>query len=342
MNTVLKQKRKVSVMKNNSYTYDVALSFAGEDRAYVEEVAQILRDRSIRVFYDLFEEANLWGKNLYEYLSEIYQNKARYTVLFISKFYNQKLWTNHERMSMQARAFGESKEYILPARFDDTELPGVLKTIGYISLKHKTPAQFASLVEKKLKYDQKYARPSWSQKSTIVGAKPYIFTAKIVNHKGVPIRNAKAILMASNATYLESNSDEYGLIHFVIRTPKLYSLMIAHEEYPGILLEQVNTKEDIKVNIEKSKYAGSAIINSSGTIPGLIGSLQLVKDLKVNSYGLSADNVAIEGGAFQPYAITLNKSLQVEDSAGNKLHLTFRFLKGKIGLVDINKHKSPY
>jgi len=96
------------------------------------------------------------------------------------------------------------------------------------------------------------------------------------------------------------------------------------------------------VNIEKSKYAGSAIINSSGKIPGLIGSLQLVKDIKANTYGLSADNIAIEGGAFQPYAITLNKSLQVEDSAGNKLHLTFRFLKGKIGLVDINKHKSPY
>jgi len=62
-------------MKNNSYEYDVALSFAGEDRAYVEEVANSLNNRGVKVFYDLFEEANLWGKNLYEYLSEIYQSK---------------------------------------------------------------------------------------------------------------------------------------------------------------------------------------------------------------------------------------------------------------------------
>ena len=32
--------------------YDIALSFAGEDREYVEAVAESLRVKSIRVFYD--------------------------------------------------------------------------------------------------------------------------------------------------------------------------------------------------------------------------------------------------------------------------------------------------
>lgn len=34
--------------------FDIALSFAGEDRPYVQEVANILRNRGISVFYDVF------------------------------------------------------------------------------------------------------------------------------------------------------------------------------------------------------------------------------------------------------------------------------------------------
>ena len=41
--------------------YHVALSFAGEDRDYVEKVAIQLRAAGVEVFYDLFHEADLWG-----------------------------------------------------------------------------------------------------------------------------------------------------------------------------------------------------------------------------------------------------------------------------------------
>lgn len=45
--------------------YDVALSFAGEDRKYVEAVAVELKKLGIQVFYDKFETTDLWGKDLY-------------------------------------------------------------------------------------------------------------------------------------------------------------------------------------------------------------------------------------------------------------------------------------
>ena len=51
--------------------FDIALSFAGEDRNYVDQVAHILKSKGISVFYDKFEEANLWGKNLYDYLHNV-------------------------------------------------------------------------------------------------------------------------------------------------------------------------------------------------------------------------------------------------------------------------------
>ena len=133
------------------YDYDVALSFAGEQRNYVDQVAELLRAKSVSVFYDRFEEANLWGKNLYEHLRDVYGKKARFTVIFCSKEYAEKLWTNHERQSAQERAFRENKEYILPARFDDTEIPGILTTTGYVDLQTKTPDQSCSLIIDKVR-----------------------------------------------------------------------------------------------------------------------------------------------------------------------------------------------
>jgi hypothetical protein len=128
------------MMKNmaENRDFDIALSFAGEERDYVDRVANLLKERGVKVFYDLFEEADLWGKDLYVHLSEVYHKRARFTVMFISDAYAKKLWTNHERKSAQARAFQEAQEYILPARFDDTDIPGVLSTVGYVSLKNRS------------------------------------------------------------------------------------------------------------------------------------------------------------------------------------------------------------
>ena len=54
--------------------------------------------------------------------------------------YGKKVWTNHERKSAQARAFTESREYILPAFFDESvEVPGLLKTTGRIGLTNRKP-----------------------------------------------------------------------------------------------------------------------------------------------------------------------------------------------------------
>ena len=131
--------------------YDIALSFAGENREYVDKVAKLLKDKGISVFYDLFEKANMWGKDLYQYLTDIYRNKALFSIIFMSEAYKKKLWTkNVELKAMQARAFEENKEYILPVRFDDVEIDGVLPTTGYLDLRGMDPEQLVSLIEKKL------------------------------------------------------------------------------------------------------------------------------------------------------------------------------------------------
>lgn len=133
--------------------FDVALSFAGEDRAYVEMVAEQLIARGITVFYDKYEEADLWGKDLFVHLSGVYQHKAKHTLMFVSQHYAKKLWTNHERRAAQARAFSEGGDYILPARFDDTDIPGLLPTTGHLDLRNFSPAEVAVRVAEKLGRD---------------------------------------------------------------------------------------------------------------------------------------------------------------------------------------------
>jgi TIR domain len=130
--------------------YDVALSFAGEDRHYVEEVAALLQASGIEVFYDRFETVQLWGRNLADHLGEIYGKRSRFVVMFVSKHYPHKGWPTHERQSAQARAIKENKIVLLPARFDDTEIPGLPATTGYIDLRQTTPAQLADMIKQKL------------------------------------------------------------------------------------------------------------------------------------------------------------------------------------------------
>lgn len=138
---------------DETYKYDVALSFAGEDRKYVEEVALFLKKKNIAVFYDYFEEEALWGKNLISYLEEIYTNKSKYCVVFISQYYVQKEWTCYESAAAMVRLLNSNmkqKEYLLPVKFDETKVSGVLSTIGFIDSKKKTPDELGNLIIKKL------------------------------------------------------------------------------------------------------------------------------------------------------------------------------------------------
>jgi hypothetical protein len=134
--------------------YEIAFSFAGEDREYVAEVAYELKKKKINIFYDEYEVATLWGKDLYQHLSKVYFEMAKYTVIFISDNYAKKLWAKHEFRNAQARAFKEAEEYILPVRFDDTILPGLMDTIGYIDLRNITPIQLSNIILEKLKLEQ--------------------------------------------------------------------------------------------------------------------------------------------------------------------------------------------
>ncbi len=130
--------------------FDVVFSFAGENREYVKKVAQYLRKKKVTIFYDENEQVRLWGKDLAEHFELLYRRSGKYCVIFISRAYVESMWTRLERRAALARALTEQNEYILPARFDRTEVPGIPPTVHYISLGDKSPAKCGKVILEKL------------------------------------------------------------------------------------------------------------------------------------------------------------------------------------------------
>lgn len=130
--------------------YDVALSFAAEDRKIAECLAHLLSVYGAKVFYDLDKQADLWGKDLFQHLQSLYRDQARFCVVIISKAYVKRIWTRHELRQAQERALRETREYILPIRIDDTALPGLNETTAYIDLRNSSLADVARILIQKL------------------------------------------------------------------------------------------------------------------------------------------------------------------------------------------------
>ena len=68
----------------------------------------------------------------------------------VSAEYAARDWTRLERRAALARAVKERREYVLPTRFDDTPLPGLLSDMVTVDLRGRTPEQFAAMIAAKL------------------------------------------------------------------------------------------------------------------------------------------------------------------------------------------------
>ena len=137
-------------LQANGYEFDIGLSFAGEQREYVERVAEELDYRGVRVYYDAYDQANLWGRNLAEYFKEVFQDKCRYCIVFASKEYATKMWPTFELENALKKVTEGGRDFILPVRFDDTIIPGIPYTTGYLDAQICSPVQISQLAAQKL------------------------------------------------------------------------------------------------------------------------------------------------------------------------------------------------
>ncbi|MER6168416.1 TIR domain-containing protein [Streptomyces violaceorubidus] len=84
-------------------SYDVALSFAGEDRDFAVALKEQLEERGLIVFYDHNEQARILGEDLEQFFRPIYQAGAGYIVVLLGPTYGQKRWTRFESDAFKER-----------------------------------------------------------------------------------------------------------------------------------------------------------------------------------------------------------------------------------------------
>lgn len=130
--------------------YDVAISFAGENRKIAETFARRLDGSGYSVFYDEYELDRLWGSDLTVKLGEVYGGMARFCLMIVSEYYVKKMWTNHERQYAISQLLQKGGDYILPLKVDDSEIPGLPPTIGYLRLKDRSVDDVYQILLRKL------------------------------------------------------------------------------------------------------------------------------------------------------------------------------------------------
>lgn len=84
-------------------TYDIALSFAGEDRAYADALRDALEDLGHTVFYDMAEQHRFLGEDVEAFLGPIYESGSRYVVAILGEMYGRKRWTLFEASKYKDR-----------------------------------------------------------------------------------------------------------------------------------------------------------------------------------------------------------------------------------------------
>ena len=120
--------------------FRVALSYPREKRAFVSQVADHLSQtlRRERVFYDGYYEAELARPDLDVYLGQIYHDDSDLVVPFYCGPYGCKKWCQLEWRQMRDILFNLAQDRIMPFRFDDTPIPGVLSIDGYIKIEKRS------------------------------------------------------------------------------------------------------------------------------------------------------------------------------------------------------------
>jgi len=118
--------------ERNVYDFDVAVSFAGEDRELAEEVVNQLRAADLTVFCDTDCMPAMWGGELLEDLDRVYCSRARSIIIFVSYPYSKTMWTGPQRRRALACALEEEPSHVILARLDSTRLKGLRPATGYL------------------------------------------------------------------------------------------------------------------------------------------------------------------------------------------------------------------
>lgn len=137
----------------STHEFDVALSFPGEARQLVENVAVEL-ERLIgpnTYFYDNNYVSQLARPSLDTFLQDIYRYRSKLIVIFLSANYQRKDWCGIEFRAIRDIMSERDHHRIMFIRTDDGVVDGVFATDGYVDAHKFSPSEIARFIHERSK-----------------------------------------------------------------------------------------------------------------------------------------------------------------------------------------------
>jgi len=144
-------RRPGNTVNITSHSFQVALSFPGEVRRYVESVAKSL-ERLMgphSYFYDMNYTGQLARPNLDTLIQDIYRNRSRLVVVFLCQRYQEKEWCGIEFRAIRD-AIKAREDRVMFVRCDDGQVDGVFSNDGYVDARQYGPEAVASFIVERL------------------------------------------------------------------------------------------------------------------------------------------------------------------------------------------------
>lgn len=102
--------------------FEIAISFAGENRTLAKFIAEQFEQIDVTVFYDELYESNYLGKAWSKEFERIFLLDSRYVICLLDSFHKDKIWPTFERDCFKKRIPSGD---VIPIYLDDTTFVGI-------------------------------------------------------------------------------------------------------------------------------------------------------------------------------------------------------------------------
>jgi hypothetical protein len=102
--------------------FEIAISFAGENRKLAKYIAEQFEQIDVTVFYDELYESNYLGKAWSKEFERIFVSDSRYVVCLLDSFHKEKIWPTFERDCFKKRIPNGD---VIPIYLDETVFVGI-------------------------------------------------------------------------------------------------------------------------------------------------------------------------------------------------------------------------
>lgn len=259
----------------NSEEFDFAFSFAGEDRKIVEKIYKKLVVADFKVFYDYTYQAQLVGKDLYTLLRDLYKNKGKYVVCFISEHYTKKIWTNLEFTAVKERLMSTffAGDFLIPILIGNPEmLEDIPSFIGFYQ--HKSINDTVNMLKEKI-------NTTILEDNFLNNVNNCISYIRKQTFNNLNRKNINAALSDENELIIKSMHNIF-VLHFysdpIVQTPciliskKEHGENIHHHENFPIFIITWNKRETLTFSIHDFDGTANKIIKNQ-TINGIVNSI---------------------------------------------------------------------